>query len=197
MKRAFFHPTSPFIFVVSDLNILWLDDPLSSLLSPPISSKATWRLWSSSILPLCGRSPHSKSFWQTWSDRADLDLSAEPVSHTAAGISKQTDSQIRQRTDIRVSGAFSACDSRSSSSSSIQHCTPSSSIPLVLVTSDMADPSLTSPSGTPLRSPNTSLTLSFPFLREGSRVWEEGKEQPLPRDLPSPLPTKRTRTYSA
>lgn len=35
MKRAFFHPTSPFIFVVSDLNILWLDDPLSSLLSPP------------------------------------------------------------------------------------------------------------------------------------------------------------------
>ncbi|XP_068193479.1 cold shock domain-containing protein C2-like [Antennarius striatus] len=61
----------------------------------------------------------------------------------------------------------------------------------------MADPSLTSPSGTPLRSPNTSLTLSFPFLREGSRVWEQGKEQPLPRDLPSPLPTKRTRTYSA
>ncbi|XP_023252971.1 cold shock domain-containing protein C2-like, partial [Seriola lalandi dorsalis] len=61
----------------------------------------------------------------------------------------------------------------------------------------MADPSLTSPSGTPLRSPNASLTLSFPFLREGSRVWEEGKEKPLPRDLPSPLPTKRTRTYSA
>lgn len=195
MKRAFFHLTSPLIFVVSDLNILWLDDPLSSLLSP-ISSKATWQLWSSSILPLCGRSPHSKSSWQTWSDRPDLDLSAEPVSHTAAGISKQTDSQIHQRTDIRVSGPSLACGSRSSSSS-IQHCTPSSSIPLLLVTSDMADPSLTSPSGTPLRSPNTSLTLSFPFLREGSRVWEEGKEQPLPRDLPSPLPTKRTRTYSA
>lgn len=65
------------------------------------------------------------------------------------------------------------------------------------VASNMADPKLTSPSGTPLRSPNSSLTLSFPFLREGSRVWEEGKEQPLPRDLPSPLPTKRTRTYSA
>ncbi|XP_051244321.1 cold shock domain-containing protein C2 [Dicentrarchus labrax] len=61
----------------------------------------------------------------------------------------------------------------------------------------MADPSLTSPSETPLRSPNASLTLSFPFLRERSRVWEEGKEMPLPRDLPSPLPTKRTRTYSA
>ncbi|XP_061740536.1 cold shock domain-containing protein C2-like [Nerophis ophidion] len=29
---------------------------------------------------------------------------------------------------------------------------------------------------------------SFPFPREGSRVWET---------LPSPLPTKRTRTYSA
>ncbi|TWW69509.1 III subunit RPC8 DNA-directed RNA polymerase [Takifugu flavidus] len=46
-------------------------------------------------------------------------------------------------------------------------------------------------------SPDTSLTLSFPFLRERSRVWEDGKEQQLPRDLPSPLPTKRTRTYSA
>lgn len=74
---------------------------------------------------------------------------------------------------------------------------------------DMADPSLTSPSGaplrsplrsplnSPLRSPSGSLTLSFPFLREGSRVWKEGAEEPLPRDLPSPLPTKRTRTYSA
>ncbi|XP_010781942.1 cold shock domain-containing protein C2 [Notothenia coriiceps] len=61
----------------------------------------------------------------------------------------------------------------------------------------MADPSLTSPSRTPLRSPNASLTLSFPFLRERSRVWEDGKDHPLPRDLPSPLPTKRNRTYSA
>ncbi|CAG5897491.1 unnamed protein product [Menidia menidia] len=61
----------------------------------------------------------------------------------------------------------------------------------------MADPGLTSPSGAPLRSPDAPLTLSFPFLREGSRVWEEGKEPPLLRDLPSPLPTKRTRTYSA
>ncbi|KAK2833775.1 hypothetical protein Q5P01_017664 [Channa striata] len=58
-------------------------------------------------------------------------------------------------------------------------------------------PRLTSPSEALLRSPNTPLTLSFPFLREGSQVWEEGKEPPLPRDLPSPLPTKRTRTYSA
>lgn len=61
----------------------------------------------------------------------------------------------------------------------------------------MADPGLTSPSRTPLRSPNASLSLSFPFLREGSRIWEDGKQQPLPRDLPSPLPTKRNRTYSA
>ncbi|CAL8289392.1 unnamed protein product [Boreogadus saida] len=59
----------------------------------------------------------------------------------------------------------------------------------------MADPRLTSPSQTPLRSPGSRLSLSFPFLREGSRVWEEGGERP--RTLPSPLPTKRTRTYSA
>lgn len=61
----------------------------------------------------------------------------------------------------------------------------------------MADPRLASPSGTPLRSPDSSLTLSCPFLSEGSRVWEDGKEQLLPREPPSPLPTKRTRTYSA
>ncbi|MEQ2157986.1 hypothetical protein GOODEAATRI_007517, partial [Goodea atripinnis] len=65
------------------------------------------------------------------------------------------------------------------------------------ITFDMADPSLTSPSGTPLRSPNAPLTLSFPFPREGNRSWQEGREPPLPRDLPSPLPTKRNRTYSA
>ncbi|KAK0141804.1 Cold shock domain-containing protein C2 [Merluccius polli] len=62
---------------------------------------------------------------------------------------------------------------------------------------DMADPRLTSPSQPPLRSPGARLSLSFPFLREGSRVWEDGVERPLPRQLPSPLPTKRTRTYSA
>lgn len=63
----------------------------------------------------------------------------------------------------------------------------------------MADPTSPSepPLRSPLRSPSASLTLSFPFLREGSRVWKEGAEEPLPRDLPSPLPTKRTRTYSA
>uniref|UniRef100_A0AAV2KL71 DNA-directed RNA polymerase III subunit RPC8 n=1 Tax=Knipowitschia caucasica TaxID=637954 RepID=A0AAV2KL71_KNICA len=55
----------------------------------------------------------------------------------------------------------------------------------------------TSPSESPLRSPSASLTLSFPFLRERSRVWKDGTEEPLPRNLPSPLPTKRTRTYSA
>lgn len=149
------------------------------------------------FLSVCGHSPHSKYPWQTWSDRADLVISAEPVSHAEAGISKQTDSRIHQWTDNCVSSSLLACGWRSSSS--IQHCihTSSSSILPFLVTSDMTDPSLTSPSGTPLRSPTTSLTLSFPFLREGSRVWEEGKDQALPRDLPSPLPTKRNRTYSA
>lgn len=63
-------------------------------------------------------------------------------------------------------------------------------------TSAMADPGLSSPSDTPLRSPGAPLSLSFPFLREGSRVWEGGAP-PHPRELPSPLPTKRTRTYSA
>ncbi|KAG2464479.1 CSDC2 protein, partial [Polypterus senegalus] len=58
----------------------------------------------------------------------------------------------------------------------------------------MADPGLPSPTQ-PLQSPRTPLSLSFPFLREGSRVWERGP--PLLGDLPSPLPTKRTRTYSA
>ncbi|KAJ3600761.1 hypothetical protein NHX12_031736 [Muraenolepis orangiensis] len=57
----------------------------------------------------------------------------------------------------------------------------------------MADPRLTSPSQTP----GSRLSLSFPFLREGSRVWEDGAERQPPRQLPSPLPTKRTRTYSA
>ncbi|MBN3302446.1 CSDC2 protein, partial [Amia calva] len=63
----------------------------------------------------------------------------------------------------------------------------------------MSDPGLSSPPGPPLRSPRRSprspLSLSFPFLREGSRVWERGP--PQPGELPSPLPTKRTRTYSA
>ncbi|XP_023995357.1 cold shock domain-containing protein C2-like [Salvelinus sp. IW2-2015] len=61
----------------------------------------------------------------------------------------------------------------------------------------MTDPSLTSPSEAPLRSPRAApISLSFPFLREGSRVWERGAA-PQPRSLPSPLPTKRNRTYSA
>ncbi|XP_076006259.1 cold shock domain-containing protein C2-like [Genypterus blacodes] len=75
--------------------------------------------------------------------------------------------------------------------------TNTSLLPSFPPTSDMADHSLTSPSATPLHSAKAPLSLSFPFLREGSRVWEEGVERPLPRDLPSPLPTKRTRTYSA
>lgn len=52
-----------------------------------------------------------------------------------------------------------------------------------------------SPSEPPLHCPRTPLSLSFPFLREGSRVWE--KKPPQPGEPPSPLPTKRNRTYSA
>ncbi|XP_073859766.1 cold shock domain-containing protein C2 isoform X2 [Macaca fascicularis] len=47
----------------------------------------------------------------------------------------------------------------------------------------------------PLHSPKSPVWPTFPFHREGSRVWERGGVPP--RDLPSPLPTKRTRTYSA
>ncbi|XP_016402212.1 cold shock domain-containing protein C2-like [Sinocyclocheilus rhinocerous] len=60
----------------------------------------------------------------------------------------------------------------------------------------MAEPELSSAADPSLRSPRSALlSLSFPFLREGSRVWERGALQP--GELPSPLPTKRTRTYSA
>ncbi|KAI4901238.1 hypothetical protein NFI96_017759 [Prochilodus magdalenae] len=56
----------------------------------------------------------------------------------------------------------------------------------------MAEPDLSSTTDPSLRSPRSSShSLSFPFLREGSRLWEKTGE------LPSPLPTKRTRTYSA
>ncbi|XP_058877049.1 cold shock domain-containing protein C2-like [Acipenser ruthenus] len=59
----------------------------------------------------------------------------------------------------------------------------------------MGDPELSSPTQ-PLSSPRSPLSLPFGFLREGSRVWERG--QPHFRgELPSPLATKRTRTYSA
>ncbi|XDB51004.1 hypothetical protein AB1E18_004558 [Capra hircus] len=47
----------------------------------------------------------------------------------------------------------------------------------------------------PLHSPKSPVWPTFPFHREGSRVWERGSVSS--RDLPSPLPTKRTRTYSA
>uniref|UniRef100_A0A8C1PFZ6 Cold shock domain containing C2 n=1 Tax=Cyprinus carpio TaxID=7962 RepID=A0A8C1PFZ6_CYPCA len=60
----------------------------------------------------------------------------------------------------------------------------------------MAEPELSSAADPSLRSPRSApLSLSFPFPREGSRVWERGALQP--GQLPSPLPTKRTRTYSA
>nr|XP_057917742.1 cold shock domain-containing protein C2a [Doryrhamphus excisus] len=63
-----------------------------------------------------------------------------------------------------------------------------------------ADPSVPTDPPLPLTSPRTPLQTSFPFLREGSRVWERDRERRPPQpggDLPSPLPTKRTRTYSA
>ncbi|XP_042672087.1 LOW QUALITY PROTEIN: cold shock domain-containing protein C2 [Centrocercus urophasianus] len=63
-----------------------------------------------------------------------------------------------------------------------------------------ADPTMSSEPGAPpavppLHSPKSPVWPTFPFQREGSRVWERGNL--LLRDLPSPLPTKRTRTYSA
>ncbi|CAJ1080631.1 cold shock domain-containing protein C2a [Xyrichtys novacula] len=63
----------------------------------------------------------------------------------------------------------------------------------------MSDPDPSSPADPPLplTSPRTPLQLSFPFLREGSRIWERERKPPQPGELPSPLPTKRTRTYSA
>lgn len=125
-------------------------------------------LWSS----LCGFLL-SSSFWRTWINRSDPDNSWVPAVRPASLSSL--------RSELTVNG--------------IQP-----SVPVLLPSNhgeDMADPGLTSPSGTPLRSPNAPLTLSFPFLREGSRVWEERREQPVPHDLPSPLPTKRNRTYSA
>ncbi|XP_027729232.1 cold shock domain-containing protein C2 [Vombatus ursinus] len=48
----------------------------------------------------------------------------------------------------------------------------------------------------PLHSPKSPVWPTFPFHREGSRIWDRGSSLLL-RDLPSPLPTKRTRTYSA
>ncbi|KAG7281152.1 hypothetical protein CRUP_032855 [Coryphaenoides rupestris] len=43
----------------------------------------------------------------------------------------------------------------------------------------MADPRLTSHSQTPLRSPGSRLSLSFPFLREGSRVTVRAQSGPV------------------
>ncbi|KAJ8254355.1 hypothetical protein COCON_G00209670 [Conger conger] len=61
----------------------------------------------------------------------------------------------------------------------------------------MGDPGVSPPPSPQLPSPRGgSCSLSFPFPREGSRVWEKGLHQLL-TELPSPLPTKRTRTYSA
>lgn len=62
----------------------------------------------------------------------------------------------------------------------------------------MAETDLSSPSDSPIRSPpSTPLSLSFPILRDSSRVWEWDRRTPKSGDLLSPLPTKRTRSYSA
>uniref|UniRef100_H3ATZ6 Cold shock domain containing C2 n=1 Tax=Latimeria chalumnae TaxID=7897 RepID=H3ATZ6_LATCH len=58
-----------------------------------------------------------------------------------------------------------------------------------------SDPTTPPPVQLPLRSPQSPVSPSFPYPREGSRIWDRG--HPLFGDLPSPLPTKRTRTYSA
>ncbi|XP_062348509.1 LOW QUALITY PROTEIN: cold shock domain-containing protein C2 [Cinclus cinclus] len=67
-------------------------------------------------------------------------------------------------------------------------------------TEEPTDPTMSSdpsapPAVPPLHSPKSPVWPTFPFQREGSRIWERGNL--LLRDLPSPLPTKRTRTYSA
>ncbi|NWU81929.1 CSDC2 protein, partial [Onychorhynchus coronatus] len=67
-------------------------------------------------------------------------------------------------------------------------------------TEESAGPTMSSdpsapPAVPPLHSPKSPVWPTFPFQREGSRIWERGNL--LLRDLPSPLPTKRTRTYSA
>ncbi|MGH0172447.1 UNVERIFIED_CONTAM: hypothetical protein FKN15_063277 [Acipenser sinensis] len=59
----------------------------------------------------------------------------------------------------------------------------------------MGDPELSSPTQ-PLSSPRSPLSLPFGFLREGSRVWERGQPH-FGGELPSPLATRRTRTFSA
>ncbi|PKU48978.1 cold shock domain-containing protein c2 [Limosa lapponica baueri] len=71
---------------------------------------------------------------------------------------------------------------------------------LIPKTEEPADPTMSSdpsapPAVPPLHSPKSPVWPTFPFQREGSRIWERGNL--LLRDLPSPLPTKRTRTYSA
>ena len=62
--------------------------------------------------------------------------------------------------------------------------------------STMTSESTLPPVVPPLHSPKSPVWPTFPFHREGSRIWERGGGI-APRDLPSPLPTKRTRTYSA
>nr|XP_033785267.1 cold shock domain-containing protein C2 isoform X1 [Geotrypetes seraphini] len=58
-----------------------------------------------------------------------------------------------------------------------------------------SDPTTPLPTEQPLQSPRSPISPSFPFHREGSRLWERSHH--LLGDLPSPLPTKRTRTFSA
>ncbi|KAM6213570.1 LOW QUALITY PROTEIN: cold shock domain-containing protein C2 [Sarcoramphus papa] len=72
--------------------------------------------------------------------------------------------------------------------------------PPIPKTEEPAGPTMSSdpsapPAVPPLHSPKSPVWPTFPFQREGSRIWERGNL--LLRDLPSPLPTKRTRTYSA
>ncbi|XP_045320256.1 cold shock domain-containing protein C2 isoform X1 [Leopardus geoffroyi] len=80
---------------------------------------------------------------------------------------------------------------RPSSSPAPEPGSPPGSLAGSAMTSEPTSP----PVVPPLHSPKSPVWPTFPFHREGSRVWERGGVSS--RDLPSPLPTKRTRTYSA
>ncbi|KAI5623213.1 cold shock domain-containing protein C2, partial [Silurus asotus] len=59
----------------------------------------------------------------------------------------------------------------------------------------MTDSDTSSSSDPLLHKPHAPLPLSFPFLRGGSHVWD--RKPPQAGEPPSPLPTKRNRSYSA
>lgn len=200
-EKTFFTSQVPYLYLVSDLNRLilgWMDDP-SHPSCPPSGLKphdnSLIFLHSLPVVSLLTARPPDRleATALTWITAVSHTLRRpSPSRRTHRYTSGQTTVSAAHQQPAAHQAAAEAASNTVSTPSILPHPPP-----FIPVTCDMADPSLTSPSRTPLRSPNASFTLSFPFLRERSRVWEEGKEQPLPRDLPSPLPTKRNRTYSA